>query len=84
MIIEVGLMYWIGFMAARLLGWGVRESVLAGGIHHLCYEVEDILATAVIGFSACRVESGSTETIVHTGNWGTGAFGGDKPAARRY
>ncbi len=41
-------------------------------------EIEDILATAFIGFSACRVESGSSEALIHTGNWGTGAFGGDR------
>jgi hypothetical protein len=41
-------------------------------------EIEDILATACIGFSACRVASGATEAVVHTGNWGTGAFGGDR------
>ncbi|HVS09046.1 MAG TPA: cation:proton antiporter [Planctomycetota bacterium] len=41
-IIEVGLMFWMGFMAARLLGWGVRESVLAGGI--LCVSSTMIVA----------------------------------------
>ncbi len=41
-------------------------------------EIEDILATAFIGFSACRLESGSVGAIVHTGNWGTGAYGGDR------
>jgi hypothetical protein len=42
------------------------------------HEIEDILTTAVIGFSACRRETGSTDAVVHTGNWGTGAFGGDR------
>jgi hypothetical protein len=41
-------------------------------------EIEDILATAVIGFNACRQESGTTATEIHTGNWGTGAYGGNR------
>jgi hypothetical protein len=41
-------------------------------------EIQDILATACIGFSACRAESGATVAVVHTGNWGTGAYGGDR------
>ena len=41
-------------------------------------EIEDILTTAFIGFRACRLESGSVGAIVHTGNWGTGAYGGDR------
>lgn len=41
-------------------------------------EILDILATASVGFGACRRESGTTTAIVHTGNWGTGAFGGDR------
>lgn len=41
-------------------------------------QIEDVLLTAFIGFAACRAESGSAEAVVHTGNWGTGAFGGDR------
>ena len=41
-------------------------------------EIADILATASIGFGACRLESGDTTPMVHTGNWGTGAFGGNR------
>lgn len=41
-------------------------------------EIEDILTTAFIGFGACRSESAAASTEVHTGNWGTGAFGGNR------
>lgn len=40
-------------------------------------EIEDILETASVGFAACRAESASTKTVIHTGNWGCGAFGGN-------
>jgi Poly (ADP-ribose) glycohydrolase (PARG) len=45
-------------------------------------EVHSILTTAFTGFLAARVD-GATDgsaarTVVHTGHWGTGAFGGDK------
>jgi len=45
-------------------------------------EIHDILATAYTGFRAARAEAESTAgevvTTVHTGHWGTGAFGGNK------
>jgi hypothetical protein len=45
-------------------------------------EIRDILVTAYTGFRAARIEAeiaaGATAVVVHTGNWGTGAFGGDK------
>jgi hypothetical protein len=51
----------------------------AGGSGRYSHEeIADILATASIGFRACRLESGSATPIVHTGNWGTGAFGGHR------
>lgn len=31
-ILEVGVMLWLGFSAARLLGWGTREALFTGGI----------------------------------------------------
>jgi hypothetical protein len=40
-------------------------------------EIRAILETAFIGFSACRAESASSWTLVNTGNWGCGAFGGN-------
>lgn len=40
--------------------------------------IEDILHTAVVGFAACREASAPSAVTVHTGGWGTGAFGGDK------
>lgn len=39
--------------------------------------IEDILVTACVGFAACRSESAPTRIVVHTGGWGTGAYGGD-------
>ena len=45
-------------------------------------EIGGILVTAFTGFRAARVESAlaaeSAEVVIHTGHWGTGAFGGDK------
>ncbi len=46
-------------------------------------EIADVLETAFTGFVAARRESGSLagageQTIVHTGFWGCGAFGGDR------
>ncbi|MFO0615910.1 MAG: hypothetical protein U0414_25165 [Polyangiaceae bacterium] len=45
-------------------------------------EVRDILATAFTGFKAAQIDAatsaGVTSVVVHTGHWGTGAFGGDK------
>lgn len=40
-------------------------------------EIRDVLETAFIGFSASKVESGSLQGVVHTGNWGCGAYGGN-------
>jgi hypothetical protein len=45
-------------------------------------EIRDILVTAYTGFRAARLEAevaaGATSIVVHTGHWGTGAFGGNK------
>ena len=45
-------------------------------------QIRDVLVTAYTGFTAARVESQRAQegaiTVVHTGNWGTGAYGGNK------
>jgi hypothetical protein len=42
-------------------------------------EIRSILVTAFTGFTAARLEGqGADRTVVHTGHWGTGAFGGNK------
>jgi hypothetical protein len=42
-------------------------------------EIRSILVTAFTGFTAARLEGqGAGRTVVHTGHWGTGAFGGNK------
>lgn len=41
-------------------------------------EIRAILVTAYTGFRAARLESGGSGIVVHTGHWGTGAFGGNK------
>ncbi len=43
-------------------------------------EIEDILRTAFVGFRACVEESSPNRTVIHTGNWGCGAFGGNPVA----
>jgi hypothetical protein len=40
-------------------------------------QIRAILETAFIGFSACKAESTPSRTLVNTGNWGCGAFGGN-------
>ena len=41
-------------------------------------DIEDVLVTAVTGFSAARTESVRQKLRIHTGHWGTGAFGGNR------
>jgi len=41
-------------------------------------EIRYILDTAYSGFKAVVRESGSTSSIIHTGYWGCGAYGGNK------
>lgn len=51
----------------------------AGG--HGVYSADDIkgvLVTAYTGFAAAVAESGGLATVVHTGFWGCGAFGGNR------
>jgi hypothetical protein len=40
-------------------------------------QITDILHTAYVGFSACKLESAPNKAVVHTGNWGCGAYGGN-------
>jgi hypothetical protein len=40
--------------------------------------IEDVLLTAYVGFAACRGASAPERAVVHTGGWGTGAYGGDR------
>jgi hypothetical protein len=51
------------------------------GVYTLA-QIRDVLVTAYTGFTAARVESQRASegavTVVHTGNWGTGAYGGNK------
>eukprot|EP01111_Echinosteliopsis_oligospora_P012880 TRINITY_DN4480_c0_g1_i1.p1 TRINITY_DN4480_c0_g1~~TRINITY_DN4480_c0_g1_i1.p1 ORF type:complete len:335 (+),score=80.73 TRINITY_DN4480_c0_g1_i1:37-1041(+) len=41
-------------------------------------QIADAFGTAYSGFIAAKIESNSEKVIIHTGNWGTGAFGGNK------
>lgn len=40
-------------------------------------EIRDVLHNAYVGFSACKAESAPSRTVIHTGNWGSGAYGGN-------
>jgi hypothetical protein len=40
-------------------------------------QIADIVVTASAGFTAARAESRGARVIVHTGHWGTGAYGGN-------
>ncbi|KHD05220.1 hypothetical protein PN36_30890 [Candidatus Thiomargarita nelsonii] len=41
-------------------------------------EIEYILRTAFTGFSAAKIETKADETVIHTGFWGCGAYGGNR------
>ncbi|GAB2478733.1 hypothetical protein [Algoriphagus taiwanensis] len=41
-------------------------------------EVQYILETAYSGFKAAVIESGNAPTVIHTGFWGCGAYGGNR------
>lgn len=41
-------------------------------------EIGNILLTAYTGFRAAAIESAEQPTVVHTGFWGCGAFGGNR------
>ncbi|KAJ4460462.1 putative Tyrosyl-tRNA synthetase [Paratrimastix pyriformis] len=50
-------------------GWGLYKEE----------EIRDILRTAYTGFAGARHETPpGVQVVVHTGNWGTGAYGGNK------
>ena len=47
----------------------------------ICYQgaqIRDILVTAATAFAAVRAESTRARVCIHTGHWGTGAFGGER------
>ncbi len=41
------------------------------------HQINKLFSTLYTGFMAARIESQQMETIIHTGNWGCGAFGGN-------
>jgi hypothetical protein len=41
-------------------------------------QIERVLTTACTGFRAAVLQSGGSSTVVHTGFWGCGAFGGNR------
>lgn len=42
-------------------------------------QIQDIIVTAATGFLGARAESASSTALrIHTGHWGTGAFGGHR------
>jgi hypothetical protein len=48
---------------------------------YTCAQIEDVLTNAVTGYLAARLETegeGVKDTVVHTGFWGCGAFGGNR------
>ncbi len=76
-------------MATRALSPSTISNILAmaappGGYgEYARQELLNILTTAYTGFSAARAEShrlvpGAPRTVIHTGFWGCGAFGGNR------
>jgi hypothetical protein len=53
------------------------EAPMASG-RYTRKQVEFILETAWAGFSGACAESGNRRVVVHTGHWGTGAYGGNR------
>jgi hypothetical protein len=58
-------------------------AALNGGFgRYTLAQITDLFVTAYSGFAAARLESeehnAGSKVVVHTGNWGTGAFGGNK------
>ena len=71
--------------ATRVLVPPTVTNVLAmeappGGVgRYTAAQIKDVITTAYTGFRAARAESGvGREVVVHTGHWGTGAYGGDR------
>jgi hypothetical protein len=75
--------------ATRVIDPPTRSNLLAmeapaGGVgRYTPGQLRDALATAYTGFCAAREESAlaageGAEVVVHTGHWGTGAYGGDR------
>lgn len=68
--------------AVRRIEPATRSNILAmvapqGHGSYSREQIEDILLTAITAFAAARAESGA-DVRIHTGHWGTGAFGGDR------
>jgi len=58
-LVEVSLLLWLGYAVGRMLGWGVRESLMAGG-------VVSISSTTVVAklFSEQGERGPETETVL--------------------
>ncbi len=41
-------------------------------------DIRDVVVTATTGFAAAKLESAGARVRIHTGHWGTGAFGGNR------
>ncbi len=73
--------------AVRRIEGAHRTNLIAmaapqGRGHYSVEDVRDVMETAVTAFQAARIESAraapGARVRVHTGHWGTGAFGGDR------
>lgn len=57
----------------------IAMSAPTGSGRYTRAELEFVLATAFTGYAAARTETPSEQrVVVHTGHWGTGAFGGNR------
>ena len=60
------------------------EAPIGGSGRYRAEELHDVLATAYTGFAAAIEESRlapggkEAEVVIHTGHWGTGAYGGHR------
>lgn len=54
------------------------EAPPGGTGHYTDKQIRDVLNTAATAFAAARIESGPDNCTIHSGNWGAGAYGGNR------
>ena len=74
--IEAGIRTFEGDVRCNVLAMAAPEG-RGGTYRYVRSELEELMKTVLCSFSAVRDQS-SGRAVIHTGNWGCGAFGGNK------
>ena len=74
--IEAGIRMFDGDVRCNVLAMAAPEG-RGGTYRYTRSELEELMKTVLCSFSAVRDQS-SGRVVIHTGNWGCGAFGGNK------